>query len=323
VRPATGVVLALAAAVVGAPAPVAAASLTLEARIPLGALKGRIDHLAVDREGRRLFVAELGNDTVGVVDLRAGKVVHRITGLEEPQGVAWDPGTRTLWVANARDGSVRIFGGDTFEPTGRIDLGDDADNVRISGGQVFVGYGAGAIAIIDPASKRVMATLHLGAHPEGFQVDPGTGKAFVNVPNHREVAVLDLHAGTQAASLPTERFRANFPMVLVDGGGLAVVTRQPSAILRYTADGVQAWTAPTCADADDVFFDRRRLVFYVSCGDGAVAVQADRKDAPLERVQTAPGARTSLFSPEFDRLFVAAPARGGQAEILVLKRSKD
>src|SRR5262249_24491569 len=65
----------------------AQAPLELETRIPLGTVKGRIDHLAVDLGRKHLFVAELENNSVGIVDLNNGNLLHRITGLEEPQGV--------------------------------------------------------------------------------------------------------------------------------------------------------------------------------------------------------------------------------------------
>ncbi|WP_406857597.1 YncE family protein [Alsobacter sp. KACC 23698] len=323
-RAAAGVSLALAAVLVGASPPAAAGALTVEARIPLGAVKGRIDHLALDLDGRRLFVAELGNDTVGVVDLRAGRLVQKIEGLAEPQGVGWDPDTRTLWVANARDGSVRVFDGATLKAVARIDLGDDADNVRISRGQVFVGYGSGAIAVIDPSSRKVIATMQLKAHPEGFQIEPSSGRAFVNLPELQEIAVLDLPGGNQAASWRIGRFRANFPMALApNGGGIAVAARQSAALLRYGADGRIAWHAAACSDADDVFFDPRRQRIYISCGEGVVDVRADQDGGESERIRTAPGARTSLFSPDLDRLFVAAPARTSPAEIIVLKPQAD
>src|SRR5450755_3507554 len=64
--------------------------LTLEAKILLGDVRGRIDHMAIDPIRNRLFVAELGNDSVGVVDLASGKVIHRIAELTEPQGVAYE-----------------------------------------------------------------------------------------------------------------------------------------------------------------------------------------------------------------------------------------
>src|SRR5262245_48985412 len=92
--------------------------LELEAKIPLGEVAGRIDHLAVDLSRKRLFVAELGNDSVAVVDLKAGKVKHVITGLKAPQGVGYVPSSDTVFVANAGDGTVLLFQGEDYEPVG-------------------------------------------------------------------------------------------------------------------------------------------------------------------------------------------------------------
>jgi len=50
-----------------------------------------IDHRAVDLPHKRLFIAALGNNTVEVVDLQAGKRFHTISGLHEPQGLAHVP----------------------------------------------------------------------------------------------------------------------------------------------------------------------------------------------------------------------------------------
>ena len=50
----------------------------LERKIPLGEIRGRIDHLAIDLDRDRLFVAELGNASLGVVDLaEASPTPHR------------------------------------------------------------------------------------------------------------------------------------------------------------------------------------------------------------------------------------------------------
>src|SRR5262252_8467858 len=105
--------------------------LVLEAKIPLGEVNGRIDHMGIDLPRRRLFVAELGNDSLGVVDLAAGKVLRRIDGLSEPQGVAYVPSADSIYVANGGDGSVRVLRGEDFAPAGRIELRNDADNVRV------------------------------------------------------------------------------------------------------------------------------------------------------------------------------------------------
>jgi hypothetical protein len=51
-------------------------------------VSGRIDHLGIDVKRQRLLVAELGNDSLGVVDLAAGKALRRIADLSEPEGVS-------------------------------------------------------------------------------------------------------------------------------------------------------------------------------------------------------------------------------------------
>ncbi|PSC05964.1 hypothetical protein SLNSH_06200 [Alsobacter soli] len=298
----------------------AAEGLVLEARIPLGPVGGRIDHLAVDLAGKRLFVAELGNDSVGVVDIEQAKVAAGIAGLAEPQGVGYEPSTDTLYVANARDGSVRLFDGKTLAPSGRIDLKQDADNVRIRGDRVVVGYGEGALAVIDPRDRAKKAVIELGGHPEGFQLDASGQRAFVNVPDRGEVAVVDIQSGRRAASWRTGEFRATFPMAYGgDPAGLAIVARKPATLLRYGLDGSLLWRKATCGDADDVFYDARRRRFYVSCGEGFVDVQPDDPNVAPARIATSKGARTSLFVPETDRLYVASPASGGQAELLVFR----
>src|SRR5260370_28906841 len=145
-----------------------AGPLQLEAKIPLGDVRGRIDHMAVDLKRQRLFVAELGNDTVGIVDLPNLKLVHRIDGLKEPQGVGYEPSSDTLYVANARDGSVQLFEGSDYKATGRIELGSDADNVRIDDAthRVLLGYGSGALAGIDSSTRKKVAAIPLHAPPE-------------------------------------------------------------------------------------------------------------------------------------------------------------
>ena len=146
----------LAASLMGpATAMAQSAPLVLETKIPLGEVSGRIDHLGIDPKRQRLFVAELGNDSLGVVDLAAGKVLRTMAGFSEPQGVAYVSSADSIYVANGGDGSVRVLRGDDLAPIGRIELGDDADNVRVDAprNRVLVGYGKGALAVIDPATR--------------------------------------------------------------------------------------------------------------------------------------------------------------------------
>jgi YVTN family beta-propeller protein len=291
------------------------APLTLEAKIPLGEVRGRIDHLAVDVERMRLFVAELGNDSVGVVDVANRRVIRTIAGLSEPQGVGYVPATGTLYVANARDGSVRLFERAELAAAGRIDLGGDADNVRIdeTAPAVVVGYGKGALAVIDPQSRGKIADIPLPAHPEGFVLDPAGGRAYVNLPDARQIAIVDRAAGRVVRTVATNDARANFPMALESAGlGFLAVFRNPPRLNAFAPDGARRASAETCGDADDVFVDAKRHRLYVSCGEGFIDVFDARQGgyARIARLATVPGARTSLFVPALDRLFLAVRAQG-------------
>ena len=298
--------------------PAEAAPLQLEAKIPLGSVRGRIDHMAVDLKRQRLFVAELGNDSVGIVDLAGQKLIRTIPGLKEPQGVGYEPVTDMLYVANAGDGSVRLFEGNEYAARERIELGSDADNIRIDAAtnRVFIGYGGGALAVIDPSTRSKVGDVPVKAHPEAFQIDPDTSQIFVNVPGARAIAVVDRVSQKQIGEWPLADRGANFPMALDHvRRQVLVIFRAPAALSVFSVtDGKRIATVETCGDADDLFIDAKRSRVYVSCGDGFLDVLEARETTyrRIARIPTVSGARTSLFVPEMDRLLVAVRASSGE-----------
>lgn len=301
--------------------------LVLKSTFPLPDVRGRIDHMAVDSRRQHLIVAALGNDSVEVIDIGTGKVIQRIRDLKEPQGVAYADKADLIFVANAGNGSVQIFRAEDFAPIGKLDLHRDADNIRIDprNGNIVVGYGDGGLAIVDPMSRAEIATIKLQAHPEGFQIEPTTGRAFVNVPDANQIAVVDLNKRQQTATWKVAGVGANFPMALDPAGGvLATVFRNPpELVLLDRKTGAVTAKLPACGDADDVFHDAKRQRYYVSCGEGSLDVfqAAGNQLTALARIPTSRGARTSLFVPGVDRLFLAVRAGllGSDAAIQVYR----
>jgi DNA-binding beta-propeller fold protein YncE len=289
-------------------------ALILESKIGLGKVSGRIDHMAFDPTRNRLFVAELGNNTVGVVDINERKVAHRMTGLSEPQGIGYETSTDTVYVANGGDGSVRIYRAADYMQTGRINLGGDADNVRIdpARNRVLVGYGSGAIAAIDTTSRDKTAQFSLPAHPESFQIGGKTGQIFVNVPNSRAIILLDGATGQTKATWPTRNATGNFPMALdEEAQRILVAFRYPTRLQVFSiSNGENVGNVELCGDSDDIFLDAKRHRLYASCGQGVVDVidATDGGYRRMARLPTAPGARTSYFVPSIDRLLVAVRA---------------
>ncbi len=194
----------------------AAQPLRLESTIPLPNVNGRIDHMSIDVAGKRLFVSVLGNNTVEVVDLASGKVVHSIRGLKEPQGVFYWADTNRLYVANAADGHVRVYDGRSFEQIHEYDLSGDADNIRFdpSAKEVFVGYGSGALGVVNLDLKGNVGETMLDAHPESFQLEKNGSRIFINIPEAGNVTVVDRRTRTVKAKWPVTGAKSNFPMAL-------------------------------------------------------------------------------------------------------------
>jgi DNA-binding beta-propeller fold protein YncE len=299
--------------------------LNLEGTIPLGIVNGRIDHLAFDPGRNRLFVAELGNNTVAVVDTQSKKLETRLTGFNEPQGIGFVPQSDLVFIANGGNGVVDMRRGSDLSLLKQIALGSDADNIRVDGsGQVLIGYGDGAIAVLDAATGEKRAGIALAAHPESFQIDPQSGRLFVNEPKAFRITVIDRGAGKETARWGASGAASNFPMAFdAEGQRLFVAFRLPALLTAFdTKTGELIAKDATCGDADDIFYDRIRKRVYVICGDGSLAVldASGTKLRELSRLATRSGARTGLYAPEPGLLFVAAPQRGtDQAEILVYR----
>lgn len=296
--------------------------------IPMANVEGRIDHMAVDLAHKRFYVAALVNNTLEVLDLRAGKVSQTVTGLKEPQGVVFVPDTGTLYVTTGGDGKCLAFSGDPLTRTAEADAGADADNIRydVSTRRLYVGYGSGALGIIDAPALKLAGSVKLEGHPESFQLEKSGPKIYVNVPTARQIAVIDRVKQTVLARWPIETAQSNFPMVLIEASHrILVATRKPAKLLALdTASGKVVAEMECAGDADDLFYDAAKKLIYVSCGEGVIDVFAER-DADhyqeVGRVPTAAGARTALWVPELNQLFLAVPKRAGQeAAIRIYQR---
>jgi DNA-binding beta-propeller fold protein YncE len=315
--------LAVSVAAAGAPA---AHAMDLLATIALPGVNGRIDHLSADSGTHRIFIAALGNDTAEVLDTQSDQR-RTISGLSEPQGILYLPEVDRLIIANGGANRVDLVDVASFSVVRRVGGMDDADNVRYDARarKVWVGYGKGALRMLDPASGESNGEIPLPGHPESFQLEQAGSRAFVNVPTVGNVVVVDRTKRQVIDRWEVPGASANFPMALDENGHrLFVGTRAPPALLVYdTGSGKVVAQLPIGKDTDDVFFDAQRKRIYVICGEGKVNVF--RQDTPdryaLEAsIDTAPRARTGLFVPEEARLYVAAPAAASTpARILIFQ----
>lgn len=282
--------------------------LELVRTIALPDVRGRIDHLAFDPRSNHLFVAEVANGTVDDVDLASGKVAGRLLNLHEPQGVAWLPRQNEVAVA-CGDGSVHFYRWPDRHEVAQVQLGDDADNVRMDSrnGDLVVGYGSGALAVIDPWSHRVIRQISLPAHPEAFElIGP---RVFVNAPSAHKILIADLDGAKLAKTASPGLILGNYPMASnAAGSRIAVAYRLPGTVSVMDASSAATiFSTRACGDADDLYFHASQLV--VLCGSGAVELIDEAEPHGKADVITKRGARTGIVAG--DKLFVAVPS--GQA----------
>ena len=285
-----------------------------------------MDHLTLDATGRTLFLAALGNNTLEVVDVRAAKRVRQIEGMREPQGVVLIPESNTVVAAGGEDGKCRFYD-QSLNVVATVDGLADADNVRYDAERkhVYVGYGTGALAVIDARTVKKIADIPLDGHPESFQLESKGRRIFVIVPSAHHVAVIDRERRSVIATWPMTEAEQNYPMALDEANHrLFIGCRKPARLVMLdTASGKVLENMASCGDADDVFHDAASGRIYLSGGEGCISVfepSASKTMTEIERLPTAPGARTCLFVPQTRTLFLAVPHRGDQqAEIRVFQ----
>src|SRR5207249_2540532 len=156
-----------------------------------------------------------------------------------PQGVIYLAALNQLFVANGSDGTVKVFDGDSFSLLKNPGSMDDADNVRFDekANLVYVGYGDGALAVIESATVKQQANIKLAGHQESFQLEKEGSRIFVNVPDAKQVAVIDREKKSVVATWAMEKFQANFPMALDEASHrLFVGCRKPARLVVFDTE---------------------------------------------------------------------------------------
>jgi len=308
----------------------APAPLFVSRTIPLTCVAGKFDHLAIDEAGGRLFIAATGNHSVEVVDLKTDKVEQSIAGLGKPHGLAWLAATGSLYVADGSLGELRVYKGTPLALAGKIKLSDDADDMVYDEADrlLLVGHGTGdaanpaRIAVVDTEHFSMVANLSVASHPEALDIDPKSRLVFANIAAANEVATIDTATKTIAAHWKLTKCGDNVPMAFDGNGLLYVACRTPGMLVALdAATGKEVASIGAAGGADDLFYDPALRRVYLVSGEGEVdSYQAGTAGtlSALGILHTAPGAKTALFVPAQNLLYVGVPgAAGHPAEIRV------
>jgi DNA-binding beta-propeller fold protein YncE len=289
------------------------APLTLRSRIVLPGVFGRIDHFGYDRTRGNLFVAALGNNTVEVIN--SLRRIHTIGGLEHPQAALYVQEFDRLIVSDQR-GKLRFYDGKSYTLLRTLDLGTNTDNLRYEPEEkrVYVGYGSGALAVVDPLSmQRLPREFKLGSHPESFQFERKGSRIFINLPDQESVGVVDRKTGA-VMRWEIKGVTTNHALAFDETGRrLFSAALQPGKLWVIDSDsGRVVTTLRIVLGVDDIWFDadRKRILATGHAGQVSIVQQIDPDRYELiANVPTAVGGGTSLYlkTRTFDGLYIAVP----------------
>jgi DNA-binding beta-propeller fold protein YncE len=304
--------------------------LALKQTIPVPGLtkEGDFDHLIVDLQGQRLFIAGEDNSVVEIVDLAAGKLVHTITDVKAPHSMVYRADLKKLFVVDGGAGEVKIYDSDSFKPMGSIKLRDDADSMAYDPSTKYmyvVNGGEGAkmeyslISVVDTTAGKSLADIKIDSDAvEALALEKSGPRLFVNMTGKDAIGVVDREKHTVITTWPTGQVAKHLLTMQFDEADhrLFVTTRTPGKLIVLDSDsGKVVASLPCVGDNDDMAYDSASKRIYVS-GSGFVDVyhqkDADHYDQ-IAHVATAFKARTSILVPEQKKYYLGIPHRGTTA----------
>jgi hypothetical protein len=324
--------------------------LRLVETIPLPGVKGRLDHMAVDLERKRLFVAAVGNNSLEVVDLAGGKVINSLTGFKDTQDALFLGGDFNKLYVSSLDAHLRVFQGETFRLVQDFKIEPDPNRLFYDPTTNLISFGYGGqnagfdayerVGILQPKSgagyDQLVADMIAPTPRPGHLADMAMDdNGILLICDSRADLIYQFNSrkrelikswsarGDGAADMALDRTRHR----------LFVGTRIPPAMTVYdslSGQEIQSLQGPETMDG--VYYDAGLKRIYMTGGRWYGTLEASpgwiyvyqQKDSDhydvISKIKTRPGSGTSLFVPQFNHFYVASQAIGDQdAAILVVE----
>jgi DNA-binding beta-propeller fold protein YncE len=289
-------------------------------------IKGNFDHFAIDLKGGRLFATPEDFKAVLVFDVRSGKLIHTIGGIERPHAVLFREDLGRLYITDGEAGDLKIFDSNTYKLLSSVKLLEDADSIGFDpatkflyidngGGDVHETYSM--MSVVDTTAGKKLADIKIdGDTLEAMALEKSSPKLYVNNKAKSQVDVIDREKRALVASWPIARCKTNVAIALDEANHrLFVACRSGAISVLDTQSGKEVTALPITKGVDDMIYDPASKRIYAACdGDAGVYEQSGPDNYKLlGNVPTGPGGRTALLVPQLNRYFVAVPKHGAEA----------
>jgi DNA-binding beta-propeller fold protein YncE len=293
--------------------------------------KGQFDHFGVDLKGNRLFATPEGSKSVRVFDLKSGKPLHTISGIEKPHAVLYREDLDRIYVTDGEAGDLKIFDGKTYNLLTSVKLLEDADSIGYDtktkylyidngGGDVHQTYSM--LSVVDTTAGKKVDDIKIdGETLEAMTLENSTPRLYVNNKAKNQVDVVDREKRTLIASWPVTKCKTNVAMALDESNHrLFIACRTGQMAVMDTESGKEITALPITKGVDDAVYDAASKRIYAACDGNVDVYQQSSPDEYklLAHVPTGLMGRTARLVPELKRYFVAVPQHGtDSARILV------
>jgi YVTN family beta-propeller protein len=229
--------------------------------------------VALDEDGKFGYISDGGANAVVVFDRATLQKVTSIPAGTNPDGIVFEPVTRTVWAFNGRSHDV---------------------------------------SVIDTSARKVIATVALPGKPEFPQAD-GTGQVFDNIEDKNEIVRLDARNQKITATWPLAGLESPSGMAIDRVGHrlFSVCDGQKMAVVDYDSGKVIA--TPAVGDGPDAAgYDPKTKLAYSSNGDGTLSIidASDSSYKVLQTVRTQPGARTMAWDSATGKVYAVTAQFG-------------
>ena len=287
--------------------------LVLTKTIQLKGVPGKLDHLAVDSKGQRLFVANKPNNTLDIVDLKTGTLVKQIPDQGKISGVTYAAELDMIYVGNGV-GVCNGFSGIDYSQVFSTKA-PGADNVHFHSGNSMVYVGQDEVlSALDAKSGEIKKSIALPGAVHGFKIDKKAGKIYGVLTKASMIAVIDIAKHEVVEKWPLTMSDAGSPIAQDSDNGLLFVgcpKTKPMVVVFDTKTGKEVAAVAIPGGVDDVHFDSKRKRLYCSCLDKALVVIEKVGDAyqVVETLETPKDSRTCVWSKGM--LYLAVPRQEG------------
>jgi DNA-binding beta-propeller fold protein YncE len=272
-------------------------------------------------KGHRLFVTPLDHKTVEVYDLKTGKLIHSIPGIEKAHAVLYRGDLDEIFVTDGPAGSLKIFNADKYELVKAVEQLTQPDGILydpathylyiITGGEnAKLDYSL--ISVVDTDKGTHLGNIRIeGGTMEEMRLEKSSARLFVVNREKNRIEVIDPKKRTILSSWPLTLGKVPVGLAIDESAHrLFVGCRSEVIVVLDAASGKEITSVPISKGIDGMVFDRATKRIYSEANTGAIDVYEEVDADHYRSLGTTPigsPAKPGLLVPELNRYFVAVP----------------